>query len=395
MTLAAHKEGLVADLSDGSFEVLDSEIKKFPESVMKGERVKASGYDVDKLDKVEKLALSMLDDKQTYSFAIDNSILRNEEEVEKIRNFHWIYYITFPFAIILSIFVMFRITVYRFFHWNYKDSDDLKKQERFVLGPIKPLSMFLDKLNPIAYAFRQGVTGSVSLDLGYNFTETVYNKSNKFGDLVTRYWFNIPDAVGSRNRLKMTYTNLLNELERQYSLGNKSVRLVSLACGSAQATIEAVAKFKSFHSDVEVFITLIDLSSPSLKRASLLAKSRGIFNNIDILRENIKEHLPTLKSNSIDIVEMVGFLDYRNTRSIISISKEIRRILKDDGLYLTAIICPSFFSFVLRWAGGWPFLIRRTKEEFETLIVESGFLNSKDIYQYDTTKTFCVASCYK
>ena len=129
---------------------------------------------------------------------------------------------------------------------------------------------------------------------------------------------------------------------------------------------------------VPVVLTLVDLSSSSLRRAKRLAESLGIGHNVVCVNQDLKEFLANVEPGSIDILEMVGFLDYRTRSSVVRLVAANRRAVRPGGMMISAHIAPSDADFVTQWVIGWPGLVRRTPAEFQELLI-AGDWNSEEI----------------
>jgi predicted RND superfamily exporter protein len=350
------------------------------------------GYDLETMSKAELAALSMLDPRSTYSLAIESSLLRFGDEarhMEPILLVHWLFW---PLALLEAMRIMLKTTFFRVTHLRWRLSDSLEKRTRFVLGPRKIASALADGPSPLNYAIRHGVTTSVALDILYNFP-SAWEKPPGLRGALTWFWANEPHARGLRNRMRMVYWKLLGAMHEEHKRGGGEIRILSLACGSAQPVIEAVAQFRKEEPDAEIRVELIDLDLPSLRRAERLAEARGVRSLIRFRQENIRTFL-TEDRRSWPIIEMVGFLDYRTNRSFIETCEKIRSRLDPRGYFMTATVCPSVWAAVVRWLANWPFLIRRSPRQFRRLLACAGFRSSRDHYEKDATGTFMMAELY-
>jgi SAM-dependent methyltransferase len=78
------------------------------------------------------------------------------------------------------------------------------------------------------------------------------------------------------------------------------------------------------------------------------------------------------EATSYDLVEMVGLLDYFDDAKTITTASGIFRILKSDGIFITANIKDNPERPFVTKAIGWD-MIYRTPEEFARLVVAAGF----------------------
>lgn len=339
---------------------------------------------------VEELAQRMRTPGNIETFAISYSVLRDENGLNQMEYAHWKYYVMWLPMMLIALYMMLKVGLYRFIFVPIRTVLTKKRtsKERLLLGPEKG-TVFFDVFDDVGNLLHNGVTTSIALDVAYNLRK-LRPKIKSVGAFLCDFWLNQPDGHGLRNRIKIIYKRMLQEVNLRLEDG-KQVRLLGLASGSAQANIEVMANLKDRGKGHLLATTIVDLNQTSLHMARRLAESRGVMDSLDIKLENIKTYLANQDSNSWDIVEMVGFLDYRNDTSVIEICKEIRRVLKPEGVFLTSSISPSLWSFPVRWVVNWPLLIRRSKSEFEKLLRNAWNESDRFELRYVPTKTHVVA----
>jgi hypothetical protein len=324
----------------------------------------------------------------------ENSILNSGDSRDlELETIHYAYYVMLPAMLLVACWVQMNYN-----SWLKKHGKELSKPFDREVGP-RQMTLWFDRIHPQAMRVRNGVTTSAALDVVYSMPRYMpFKKIRSVGDLLLWVWLNIPDAQGPRNRLRLTFKELIAELERLKSLGrgigDDFIEILSLACGSAQATIEAIAFFIKTNPGINIRLLLVDQNGESLGLAKELANRRGIGDLITTKEIDIIRFLHS-NSQQWDIIEMVGYLDYRTTKSLVRFCKMVKKILRKGGLFLTAHIAPSPIggAYVVRWVTNWPGLIRRSKEVFVELLIESGF-NADNIRGIlDPTHTHTVASC--
>jgi len=347
------------------------------------------GFDLSRISRSEQIALSMLDPECSYSLALDSSILRHPQRRQDWEGVRLIHRLLWPLAVLEAMRVMCKVGLYRLFHLSWAWSRQGEFRMRFLLGPRRIMSFWVDGSSPFIYALRHGVTTSAALDVLYNCT-TTNERSGGLRSAFGWFWRHEPHAQGVRNRMKMVYWRLLEAMREERRRGKKDVRILSLACGSAQPVIEAVADFIAEDPEANVSLELVDLDVPSLRRAERLAYARGVHANIRLRRQNVRTFLE-VDDRTWPIIEMVGFLDYRDDDSLVYTCDQIHRRLEPRGCFLTAIVCPSAWAPVVRWLANWPFLVRRSRREFKRLLERAGFHNREDVYVTDATGTFLLA----
>ncbi|MBI5022984.1 MAG: methyltransferase domain-containing protein [Candidatus Magasanikbacteria bacterium] len=280
-----------------------------------------------------------------------------------------------------------------------RDNASLKEYAKhWLLGPQNALWLF--DSHWLGQMVRNGVTTSEALD-GINAIPVMHRRGqlDTFGGQLVNFWLNQPDAQAVRNRLRITYKEILQEFCRLWESRQpgQRIRVLSLACGSAQATIEALSIFLAAYSEArgQVELHLVDLSGSSLMRATHLAQIRGVQSCVFIHIKDVKSFVREQPDSAWDIVEMVGFLDYRPWKSAENICREIRRIMLVNGLFISAHIGPSPWSFVVRWVTNWPLLIRRTVKEYRQILFGAGFTDREIEMRDEPHRIHPVGVCRK
>ena len=97
-----------------------------------------------------------------------------------------------------------------------------------------------------------------------------------------------------------------------------------------------------------------------------------------------------VEKNSIDIVEMVGLLDYFKDEKSVETFSKIYDILKEGGLFMVGNIVPNKEqSFISRL--GWPKMYYRSAENLARLLISSGFSEEKGKIIFEPLKNHIVA----
>lgn len=312
------------------------------------------------------------------------SILNVPNLREKMEKGSWVYLFLWPLIMLISATFALRVMWY---NWRVRPTDKTRK----LLGPER-MSYLFDKAHPLGQQLRDGVTTSAALDGYYNAPLLLPNPKT-LGERVLTFSLNSPEPCAVRNRLRITYREILAELQRLYDGGQRKVDYLSLACGSAQATVEAVSFFLREHPDMEINLLLVDLNQDSLKQASYFARKRNIDHCMKVRFMDLKRFLKKEAAGKWDIVEMVGFLDYRPVKSVAGYAEDIRRILRRGGLFIGAHIAPSPWSFMVRWWLNWPLLQRRSPELYRCLLQRGGFLPHEITMEVEPNKIHAVSMC--
>lgn len=189
---------------------------------------------------------------------------------------------------------------------------------------------------------------------------------------LSQYWMgHSHNRQALLNRLKISII-LLDQEIKQIPHG-ETIRIISIASGSAKAVVEAVLRNPDRHFD----ITLIDLDPEALRYAKALAEEHHIAHFFTYVNDTASSVERIGKENKAHIIEMVGFLDYRNHKQSVSISRAIHESLRDGGVYLCANVQDNHEKILLDWGLLWP-MIYKDDDEYYRIMNESGF-EDKDI----------------
>lgn len=296
--------------------------------------------------------------EKDFEIMVDQNGLLNYESKK------WLYVLTRPLMWILTGWVVFK---------------------KRILG-IKPKinTLWFDGLSIPCRQVKVGAGSWRALDLIYNFN---FGVDGRLSD----YWFRILNAQAVRNRLKLVKQKLTEVIE-DLRTKKKKIRLLSIASGSAQAIIEVMEKFKD--ADVELQVNVIDLDPTAIDFSQQLAKRHGIKNGITFTCGNLYRYLEKLNENNNrpDIIEMVGFLDYRPNYKAGHLLGKIHKLLLPGGIFITANICPNAEKHFLTNVIDWP-MIYRTPEELGNILLEAGFEDCRIICE--PLKIFAVGVCKK
>ncbi len=206
-----------------------------------------------------------------------------------------------------------------------------------------------------------------ALDVIYNY-DFRFRRWPNFHNALSDYWIGMVNAQAVRNRLRTVKRELKKAILKIAEKENE-VKVFSIACGSAQAVIETMAELDG----VDIRALLLDIDPTALKHAKILAVRYGIEKKIRFVEGSISNGINGIvESFNPQIVEMVGFLDYRPDSKAIRLIEKIYKSLPPGGIFLTANICPNPEQGFMKWVIDWP-MIYREVDEFEKLLVRGGF----------------------
>lgn len=226
--------------------------------------------------------------------------------------------------------------------------------------------MWVDGIGYCWSQVRAGHGSWKALNIIYNFKDFLgYNRSRLGLKLDSSYskYYNNPKSI--RNRLKIS-KHLLETLVSGF--GEGQMRILCLACGSAQAVIESVAK----HSDRDIKVLLVDIDPQALEYARNLASRHGVLDKFEFQQRNAMLVAKIAKDFKPHLIEMLGLLDYIPKDLAISLTERIRKSLEPGGVFITCNIHPNPEIPIVRWILNWE-MIYRTKQEIIDIIKGGGF----------------------
>ena len=210
--------------------------------------------------------------------------------------------------------------------------------------------------------------------------EIIYKYVGGEGDTVADFWVNMRNAQAVRNRKKMLETLLEQEIQTLHRQGKGTaenpIRVLSLACGSAQAVLEVIGRFTE--QQIVVELLLIDWDDDAAPLIEHYASKCGVTNRVSFEPEHVFKFQHKLQQKGFvpDIVEMAGLIDYFEANTIVKLASKIRDVLPENGTLLTCHIHDNaekdFLTYVIYW-GVEPVMFYRSREELDNLITQAGF----------------------
>jgi len=255
-------------------------------------------------------------------------------------------------------------------------------------GKLKTNYFWIDGISPICREIKENATNWRALD-------TIYNYQPKKGNLVdslTRFWMeNVVNVKAVRNRLKLIKEKL-NKAIKEILLKNKEVKIFSIASGSAQALIEIISEFKK--QNILIKAILLDLDPTAIKYSKNLAKKFNVLDQINFANKSTRDLENVVGNFKPNIIEMVGFLEYRPEEKAVNIIQRIYNILQPEGIFITSNIRNNLEGFFLNYVIDWP-MVYRSPEEFAKILTEGGFSPENFEIIYEPLKLHGIAVCKK
>ncbi|MDP2630243.1 MAG: class I SAM-dependent methyltransferase family protein [Candidatus Uhrbacteria bacterium] len=237
-------------------------------------------------------------------------------------------------------------------------------------------SLFFDGLGPVCRRVKEGAASWRAIDLLYNHP---FQKPKSLGAWLDNVWLMSPNAQAVRNRRKIAKNELLKTILSSGTQGE--VRILSLACGSAEAVLDAVAEANK--SGIRIQCLLIDVDASALAYARGVAEKLGISEQVKTKRANLLgfERLgKIIATYQPRIVEMMGLIDYVTDKHTVALIKTIHDALPVGGIFFTCNIIPNAERVFLRHVINWEMIYRRPGELVEIMSV-AGFRNIRTIVE--------------
>ena len=198
-----------------------------------------------------------------------------------------------------------------------------------------------------------------------------------FADLFWHHCVSQPKAV--RNRLKIVEKNLRSEILKIVAENKKQENIVILTIGggSARGVIQSISELAKKNLGHRIEVINVDKSRKAIEVSKKIAREFNLYNHFKWINKKAQEIKFLVPKNSVDIVEMVGLLDYFSDKKGIEVMKQIYSVLKKRGLFITGNIYPNpEVSFINKM--GWPNMYYRTPDDLSKILELSGF-SSKNV----------------
>ncbi|MDX9892967.1 MAG: class I SAM-dependent methyltransferase [Patescibacteria group bacterium] len=269
----------------------------------------------------------------------------------------WLYVLTFPLSVALTLWVM------------------GKKFLCLALGRPMPRinTIFFDGLGEECRQIKMGEASWKALHVIYNH---VFKWGWRVDTFVDNYWIGMVNAQAVRNRFKLVKQEIRRAIMSVYD--GAEVRIMSLACGSAQAIIEVMAEMKQ--KGIVVRAMLVDKDQDALDYAMQLANEHGLQDRVSVVCDTVSNVEFLAADFRPQIIEMLGLLDYLHQLKAIDLAAKIYRSLPDKGWFLTCNIAHNFEMWFLRWVINWP-MIYRTPRQLAEVVLKAGFADCRLIYE--------------
>jgi len=246
----------------------------------------------------------------------------------------------------------------------------------------RSFSKFIKNSDKSAKEVLNNTTTHKALEALYNrgFPEKNKSLTQKF---FSKIWFNLHNSKAVRNRLKLVEKEIKKVIEK-IDKKDDDIRVLSVASGSSRAIFEALSKVDPKINKCS--ITFLDKNVEALEYSKKLQKEILPVPHKDWKYKWVEGNANSLNifngENSLDLVEMVGLLDYFDNERVLKIFKNIYKHLQDGGVLITANITDNKERKFITKVVNWP-MIYREPEEMLDLAIQAGFkkTNIQAIYE--------------
>ena len=184
-------------------------------------------------------------------------------------------------------------------------------------------------------------------------------------------------SIAVRNRKNDFKEMLCHEIKKR----GKDVHIMNLASGACREIKELLEENPKIKNHVS--FDCYDTEEDAHAYAKKLIGNKD--QNINFFLENALRIAGTQNiyqkiNKKYDIIYSIGLFDYLNYKLSVRLLKNLRKILKNNGVMLIADVRDRYLNpsvFYMEWAGDWN-LIYRSDEEFRQVFIDAGF-KEKDL----------------
>jgi len=218
---------------------------------------------------------------------------------------------------------------------------------------------------------------SLAVEVMYSAQKRSFFSKGVLTGIADYFWHNyISQSKAIRNRLDIVKENIEEELVKIIERKQKSVTLVTIGGGIARSITESVNRLFKNKPDFNIKIINIDNNKDALKLSKEFSKELNLSKNFEWINSDAQNLKFLIPENSIDIVEIVGLLDYMEENNAINILQQIYKVLKKNGCLIAANVYPNKESVFIHKTG-WPKMYYRKPEIFLKLLELANFSSQK------------------
>jgi len=239
----------------------------------------------------------------------------------------------------------------------------------------------------------ENATSHVAIEVLYKHGNPKDSK-NLLHKIFHKIWFNMNNSKAVRDRLKLVEREIriiLLKLAEE----KKDINILSIASGSARAIVESVCSLDKLNN-INVFVTFLDKNPKAIEYSKILSKKIPPYYNLRWITDtasNFPKYFNEEHKN-LNIIEMVGLLDYFDDDKVIKIFSLIYQNLSHGGFLVSANIDNNKEKKFITNVVGWK-MIYRNGEQLVSLAIKSGFDSKKIKIIYEPLKIHAVLVAQK
>ena len=189
-----------------------------------------------------------------------------------------------------------------------------------------------------------------------------------FEGIADSFWHHcISQPKAIRNRLKIVELAVENILREKLAKDGGNVVILNLGGGTSRSIIDVLKKLRNSYSIDGVKVINIDRDPAAIETCRLNVAGEGLMENFTWINDDVFNMGKSVKEGTVDIVEMIGILDYLTDEKVQEILRLIHAVLKPGGTLITANVHPNREMKMLRRMG-WPKMYFRTARDFEKVL---------------------------
>lgn len=265
-------------------------------------------------------------------------------------------------------------------------------KKMFFGKKLKINTFWFDGMSEVCREVKEGAFSWRALDVIYNFVPL---KGKSLRARITNYWDKLLNTQAVRNRFRLA-KNLLEQTIRELAKKEKEIRILSIASGSARAVVETISGLKGELEKlgVTVRIMLLDLDPSAIEYSRQLAEGAGISEGTVFVNKSTTFLEEVAKDFRPQVVEMVGFLEYRPGDKATNLLQRINRVLAPGGTLLVSQITSNPEKFFLAKVVNWP-MVYRSPVQFSKIIIKAGFDRGACKIIYEPLEIHGIGICQK
>ncbi|MCF7835860.1 MAG: class I SAM-dependent methyltransferase [Candidatus Marinimicrobia bacterium] len=201
-------------------------------------------------------------------------------------------------------------------------------------------------------------------------------KENFVQKIARKIWFELDNSRSVRNRLKLV-KKIFEKTVLDLKDSHETIKVLSIASGSSRALLEVLSNLDIKN---EIILKFLDKSTHAVEYSKKVTAS--LFGNkftnykTEWILDTANSFPKYWNGQKIDIIEMVGLLDYFDDEKVLKIFTSIFNNLSDGGTLISANIANNKERKFLTKVVGWD-MVYKTPEQFVDLATNAGFDRKK------------------